>query len=408
MSHLSDTQDTDVIIVGGGVMGLAAAYYAAQQGLRVQLLEQHDNDDSHLNSSYGESRMYRLMYSNPYLAELSAQGLALWQELEATTPETLLSNCGLLFYGVWGEEETIEGSLDGAEQVMQQRNIPFQHLDSAGLNNRFPVFQNMPEKFEGLYEGGSGFVYSDRACQAFRQGAKQQGVVFHTSVCVTQVNADDTGVMVLSDTGEIFTARKAILCPGAWANDLLKRSFDLQLNMPLWHMDWAHYRVDSALEKEYPEWFCFSPLPEGEDDPSDDGLYYGFPSLQDGQCRIKVGVDWTERTCTSMRDFCYTPSETMLAKLDRFVRTQFRGIGERLDVSCSPYAMSDDVHFVLDHIPDHSNVVLFTAGSGQAFKFAPLIGKLLVELVSTGKTETNIQPFNIDRLRVVANDNDSR
>ena len=99
-----------------------------------------------------------------------------------------------------------------------------------------------------------------------------------------------------------------------------------------------------------------------------------------------------------MTEFNYTASEHVLKKLDRFVRTQFRGIGERVETACSPYAMSRDVRFVLDTIPNHPNIALFTAGSGQAFKFAPLLGKLLVELVYNCKTETDIEPLRIDRM----------
>ncbi len=343
------------------------------------------------------------------MADLAQPGIDLWNALEAEymgaeqrEEKRLLSRNGLLFYGAWSDEETIEGSLGGAAEVMEQRGITFERLDSHGLAARFPVFQDMPAQFEGLFEAGSGFVYADRACRAFRECAEQHGAVFRTGARVSRVQASAESVSILTEGGETLTGRRAILCPGAWANDLLEPSFGIRLNVELWHMVWAHYRVDPAWEKDYPQWFCFSSLPEGQNDPDDHGLYYGFPSLQDGQCRIKVGVDWTDRTCKSIDAFNYTPSEAIVNMLDRFVRAQFKGIGERLEVACSPYTMSPDVHFVLDTIPEHPNVALFTAGSGQAFKFAPLIGKLLVELVDTGKTDVDIKPFNISRLLAVS------
>jgi len=385
-------------------MGLAAAYYASRQGREVVLLEQ-DSFASRRNSSCGESRMYRLMYSDPYLADLAQRGLDLWLELEAEyagssrrQEKRLLSGNGLLFYGQWSDHETIEGSLGGAAAVMEARGISFERLDSQGLARRFPVMQNIPARFEGLFEGGSGYVHAARACRAFREGAQRQGAVCRSGARVSQVQARADGVSVMTVGGETLRARQAILCPGAWTNDLLEASFGLRLDVTLWHMAYAHYRVDPAWEKHYPQWFCFSCLPEGEGDADDHGLYYGFPSLQDGQARIKVGVDWTDRTCLSMADFSYTPSAPVLNRLDRFVRTQFRGVGKRLDTACSPYTMSPDVRFVLDTIPGHPNVALFSAGSGQAFKFAPLVGKLLVELVDTGNTSVDIGPLNISRM----------
>ena len=394
----------DLIVVGGGVMGLAAAYYASRQGHEVVLLEQ-DGFASHRNSSYGESRMYRLMYSDPYLAELAEWGLELWRKLEAEymAPEgreenRLLAGNGLLFYGQWSDEETIEGSLAGAAAVMEARGIPFKRLDSRGLAERFPVLRNLPAEFEGLFEGGSGLVHADRACRAFREGAQQNGAVCRSGVRVTKVQARPDVVSVVTASDDTLRARRAVLCPGAWTNELLASSFGIRLDVTLWHMVWAHYRVEPAWEKRYPQWFCFSCLPEGESNPDDHGLYYGFPSLQDGHARIKVGVDWTDRACRSMAEFDYTPGDAILGKLDRFVRTQFRGIGERLDVACSPYTMSRDARFVLDVIPGHANVALLSAGSGQAFKFAPLVGKSLVELVDTGRTSVDIEPLNISRM----------
>jgi sarcosine oxidase len=401
---MSDINRFDMVIVGGGVMGLAAAYYAAEQGQKVLVLEQSDFNSS-LNSSYGDERMYRLMYSDPYFAKLTVPALDLWKTLEEkyqgeeqADEKKLLSDCGLLFYGEWNDVETIEGSLEGSETIMKQRGIPFEHLDSQGLATRFPVLQNIPEQFEGLFEGGSGFVYSKRACQAFREGATQQGAVFKTDVQVTKVQADEDSVTVLTASGETYQGRRAILCPGAWVNDLLQPSFGLKLDLQLWQMDWALYQVDEKWEKDYPQWFCFNSLFANENNPDDQGLYYGFPSLQEGRCCIKVGLDWTNRIATSMDTFDYTPSDTLLALLDRFVRTQFKGIGERIHTACSPYSMSPDVRFVLDTLPNHPNIALFTAGSGQAFKFAPLIGKSLVELVCTGKTDIDIAPLNMARL----------
>ena len=402
---MSTSHTTDMIIIGGGVMGLSAACFAARQGIKTLVLEQ-DTFGSKANSSYGESRMYRLMYSDPYMAELAALALDDWNEFETEylgadhqEDKRLLSRNGLLFYGEWSEEETIEGSLGGAEKEMKRRGIPFEHFDSQALARRFPVFQNIPATFEGLYEGGSGFVYAHRACCAFRELAERHGAIFKSGIRVSKVNAHTDTVSVVTERGDCFTGKRAILCPGAWANSLLEASFNIRLNMTLWHMVWAHYRVSSAWEKEYPQWFCFSPMPEGKDDPADEGLYYGFPSLRDGRQCIKVGVDWTDNICTSMTEFDYTPKRDLPAMLDRFVRTQFKGIEERLDIFCSPYAMSPDVRFVLDTIPNFPNVALFTAGSGQAFKFAPLIGKLLVELVDTGKPDNvDLQPLNIHRL----------
>ena len=52
--------------------------------------------------------------------------------------------------------------------------------------------------------------------------------------------------------------------------------------------------------------------------------------------------------------------------------------------------------------PGHKNVVIFTAG--WAFKFAPLLGKILTELTFDGKTSHNISNFKITRPGVLKAD----
>ena len=50
-------------------------------------------------------------------------------------------------------------------------------------------------------------------------------------------------------------------------------------------------------------------------------------------------------------------------------------------VNCSPYTMTKDAMFVLDTVPEHPNVSVFSAGNGRAFKFGPMLGRALANLV---------------------------
>ena len=72
----------DVLIVGAGVMGCAAAYQLAKDGARVLLFDQfavgHDRGSSH-----GPSRIIRLAYDSLDYVALARASYALWRELEA-------------------------------------------------------------------------------------------------------------------------------------------------------------------------------------------------------------------------------------------------------------------------------------------------------------------------------------
>ncbi|MEO1335034.1 MAG: sarcosine oxidase, partial [Myxococcota bacterium] len=64
------------------------------------------------------------------------------------------------------------------------------------------------------------------------------------------------------------------------------------------------------------------------------------------------------------------------------------GVGRRLETWCSPYTMSPDANFIVDVVPDEPRIAFFTGGSGQAFKFAPLIGSYLADLADETRTAT--------------------
>jgi hypothetical protein len=92
--------------------GTSTAYQLSRLAPRLKGLLLESRAIAHPGgSSYGESRMYRQMYSDPYYATMQAQALALWQELEQDAGVKLLREQGLLFYGdtdtgecVWGVE----------------------------------------------------------------------------------------------------------------------------------------------------------------------------------------------------------------------------------------------------------------------------------------------------------------
>jgi len=62
--------------------------------------------------------------------------------------------------------------------------------------------------------------------------------------------------------------------------------------------------------------------------------------------------------------------------MDAFLAEHWAGAElERVDLQCSPYTMTPDGAFVLDQLPGCPEVVVFTGGSGRAFKFGPLLGR---------------------------------
>ena len=78
---MSSSPDSEVVIVGAGVMGLATARVLAQAGRDVVVCEQFDVGHTR-GSSHGGSRIVRLSYPDERWVRLAQESYPLWRELE--------------------------------------------------------------------------------------------------------------------------------------------------------------------------------------------------------------------------------------------------------------------------------------------------------------------------------------
>ena len=92
------TVRADLIIVGAGLAGAAAAYVAAHRGLNVVVLEAFG--PAHRNgSSHGSARIFRRAYPDPLYVRLTGQSGRRWRALEAAAGERLLTLTGGIDFG---------------------------------------------------------------------------------------------------------------------------------------------------------------------------------------------------------------------------------------------------------------------------------------------------------------------
>jgi glycine/D-amino acid oxidase-like deaminating enzyme len=92
----------DVIVVGAGVVGLAAAFELSRAGHRVRVISA---DVPGSRQSAGLSRIFRLAHADGSLTDAAARSLGLWQEWESLAGGPLLDRTGLLLTGDMSERE---------------------------------------------------------------------------------------------------------------------------------------------------------------------------------------------------------------------------------------------------------------------------------------------------------------
>jgi glycine/D-amino acid oxidase-like deaminating enzyme len=117
---------SEVIVVGGGVVGLAAGHELARAGHRVIVVSA---DVPGSVQSRGLSRIFRLAHADSGLTDAAAYSLSLWQEWEAHAGRPLLDRVGLLLTGDMADREAHLARHGGVEQGTGARHplaVPLQ------------------------------------------------------------------------------------------------------------------------------------------------------------------------------------------------------------------------------------------------------------------------------------------
>jgi sarcosine oxidase len=205
----------DVIVLGLGGMGSAAAAHLAARGQRVLGLEQfmpaHDRGSSH-----GESRIIRQAYfEDPAYVPLLLRSYELWQDLDRDRPGVLTITGGLMIGRA--DSATVSGSLRSA----QWWDLPYEMLDAAQLRRRFPVLRPTDET-TALYEARGGFTRPEQTVLAHldRAAARGADLRFGEKVIGWHASSAGEGVTVRTHSGE-YEAGRLVIAPGAWAPELL-------------------------------------------------------------------------------------------------------------------------------------------------------------------------------------------
>ena len=312
--------------------------------------------------------------------------------------------------------ETVEGSVLGAKQTME--NLGLEHTfyeNGDDIAEAFPALagcKGMP--YSGVCEDTAGHIKASKACKAMITAAGDSCEVHTNSKIVSlDVNAnaknkDVKRICATTEDGLTIMADNCVIAAGPWTNEVLKMADLDTLNLKVWEIQWAHYKVKKSVADSIPQAFHFRKSQTAEDG----GLYYVFPAsatesipdLDDGYTYVKVGVDFETRRgdLEGMETFDYNGDAKVLELMDGWVKEHLPEVGERIDAYTHPYTMTSDSYFVMDNVAE--GVSLFSGGSGRAFKFAPTIGDMMASLVTGDDSPVDLTPFSAKREALAVED----
>jgi sarcosine oxidase len=372
----------DVIIVGVGAMGSAACWQLARRGVNVLGIERYDIPHE-LGSSGGDTRMIRLSYfEHPDYVPLLRRAYAGWDELGAAIGERILERTGALYIG------REDGELIGGSRRAALTHSLDHRMLSREQRKRYGAF-DIPPHFAAMFESDAGFVRSALAITTMAEQALLSDATLHTRESVVRWSADAHGVEVQTDRA-MYRAERLVFTCGAWTAQLVA-GLGVPLRVTRQALLWFWPR--------HPEQFRLGAFPcwaLEDDTPGFVGVYYGFP-LMNGQLGLKIALHAPGETALPDqvdRDPRDHDVAALAPLLDKYLPGA-RGPVTRQKICM--YTMSPDGHFIVDRLPGHTNVVIAAGFSGHGFKFAPVIGEALADLVQFGRTDLPIGFLGLQR-----------
>jgi sarcosine oxidase len=360
--------DHEFVVVGAGLLGLAAGRALARRGRDVLVLEQAQT--GHLGAgSHGSCRIFRLGYDDPGYVAMARAARELWRELEDESGERILRPAPHLTFG------------DGLQAVMggmQRAGAPCELLTAGEAAARFPA---ITVGGPALLEPESAVIAADKALRALAGtglagtglagsavagGQAAGGLPVRAGVCVTGIEDDGRQVTIRADGGSVLTAGHVIVCAGPWTARLLATAAMTVPSAPTLEQV-AYLEPVGAPPPEMPIFISHSapPMPYGLPVPDSPlykiGLHQSGPAADpDSQGQDEdAGLTGQAARLAALHVPGYRPQP---------VRTE----------RCI-YDNTPDEDFIVDRA---GRIVVGSGTSGHGFKFGPLLGGWLASLAA--------------------------
>lgn len=362
----------DIVILGGGVIGLSIAYYASKLNLgRILIVEKNKVGRGASSRNLGGIRE---QFSNEPMIRLAHYSIGIWEKL----PEELRWN--LLFdqkgYLIIARSEKQLEQLKYNVSLQNRLGVKSKLLSPEQVLEMIPFVQ-APDLFGGSYNHRDGTAHHDAVLWAFERAVRRNHVeILEDTECNSIIATGGKAVGVNTSAGEI-KAGKIVNATGVYSKDLAKT---VGLELPI-----KSFRRETLVTEPYKHFLK----------PVFWDLSLGLMMSQ--TLRGEVLCDTRDPGVNESREI--EASYEFARKLAREMLLLFPSLMNIhiLRQWAGQYDVTPDGSPILGEVHAIENLYLASGYSGHGFMISPAVGKLFAELFSTGKSPDLFRPFRFNR-----------
>lgn len=325
-------------------------------------------------------------FEDPAYVPLVLRAYELWRDLERSTGAELLRITGVLSVGSEGSK-IISGTL----RATKEHGLLLERLGHNETKARYPTLALQHDEVV-LLEPDAGVLDPERGVLAHLKMAESAGAETWFGVTMKRWEATSNGFELHLSDGRDVSASKLVLALGPWFQEMLE-----SLGIPI------------RVQRNVQAWF--SPSTKTYDAPGfpaflvdRPGLLaplYGFPDFGDGVKAAFHGFgDLTDANDINREINFSRDVEPIAIAMEQWMPGATQAF--RTAKPCM-YTLTPDANFVVDHHPDHANLILCGGFSGHGFKFAPVIGEIGADLALDGGSRHRIDFLSLRRFAPAAN-----
>jgi glycine/D-amino acid oxidase-like deaminating enzyme len=410
----------DVVIIGGGIVGTASAYYLAKRGLSVALLEKGHIACEQSSRSWG---WCRLQNRDPREMPLSLLSMSLWDSLASEIGQDLGFRRTGLVYAT--DDAAMLAGWEAWRPTAREYGVETHMLTGAQAAARIP--ENRRKWVGGLHSVADGKAEPALAAPILAEGARALGASIHQNCAVRGLDITNGKVSgIVSEQGVIRA--DAVLCAsGSWASGFLRRhgvKFPQASvrqtairTRPTVNVGEVLYCPDLAMTRRLDGSYTMAISGRAALELTPQGIAFSRAFMPQFIQRLKVvrmqvgrsfiegpeslaGLFGNDRIFERNRILDPAPDRRLVDAIMHNVRTTFPQLaGLEIDhawgayVDCTPDAVP-----VISATGTVDGLYLAAGCSGHGFGLGPAIGYLAAQLIGNETPAVDPAPFRLGRL----------